>query len=161
MNIINAKNKTIDITEHPVRIALVVSRFNENITGALLDGAITHLQDFNITDDAITVVHVPGAVEIPIAAKRLAKSGQFDAIITLGAVIKGETAHFEYVSEQVNQGCQRVVHDYDIPVIFGVITAYTQEQAQARSNGDHGHLGIEAVDSALEMISVLKQIDKS
>lgn len=139
-------------------VAIVVSRFNSDITNKLLEGAIERLHELEFADDQITVVWVPGAVEIPIVAQRLAKDNEYAAIITLGAVVYGETYHFDYVCDQVSQGCQRVALDNDIPVIFGVLTTKSMEQAIERVGGKRGHHGRESADAAYEMVSVLRQI---
>jgi 6,7-dimethyl-8-ribityllumazine synthase len=139
-------------------IAIVVSRFNQEITQKQYDGAIKRLEELDFDTQQITVVRVPGAIEIPLAAQRLAKTEKFEAIICLGAVIMGETKHFDYVCQQVSYGCQKVALTYDIPVIFGVLTTDTEEQAYDRVGGKHGHIGRSAVDTAFELISVLRQI---
>lgn len=138
-------------------IAIVVSRFNEEITQKLHDGALERLQELGFASDRITVAWVPGAVEIPLTAQRLARTGKFEAIICLGAVIYGETRHFDYVCEQVSQGCQSVALAEDIPVIFGVMTTLNMEQSHARVS-EKRHMGRDAVDAAFEMVSVLNQI---
>jgi 6,7-dimethyl-8-ribityllumazine synthase len=149
------------ITEQPLttppRIAIVVSRFNEEITSQLLKGAGQRLQERFPAAEAV-IVWVPGAIEIPLVAQRLARKGHFDALIVLGAVIRGETSHYDYVCQQVSDGCQRVALNCDIPVIFGVLTTDDELQALARVGGDHGHKGREAVDAAFSMISVLRQL---
>lgn len=139
-------------------IALVVSRFNEEITQALYEGAVARLQELGFANENITVVWVPGAVEIPLTAQRLARADGYEAIICLGAVIRGETTHYDYVCDQVSMGCQRVALENDVPVIFGVLTTENEEQAHDRIGGKHGHKGRDAVDAALEMVSVLRQI---
>lgn len=139
-------------------IGVVVSRFNEEVTQKLLDGANQRLEELGFDSEQITVVWVPGAIEIPLTAQRLARSGQFEAIICLGAVILGETKHFDYVCQQVSYGCQQVALTQDIPVIFGVLTTDTEEQAFARAGGEQGHVGRSAVDTAFQMISTLRQI---
>lgn len=139
-------------------IAIVVSRFNAEVTEALYQGALQRLKDLQFGDEHITVVWVPGAVEIPLVAKRLARTDQYKAIICLGAVIRGETSHYDYVCQQVSHGCQQVALENDIPVIFGVLTTENEEQALARAGGIHGNKGADAVDAALEMISVIEQI---
>jgi 6,7-dimethyl-8-ribityllumazine synthase len=139
-------------------IAIVVSRFNQEITQKLYDGAIQRLKELNVDTQKVTVVWVPGAIEIPLAAQRLAKTKKYEAIICLGAVIMGETKHFDYVCQQVSFGCQTVALTHDIPVIFGVLTTDTEEQAYDRVGGLHGHKGRSAVDTAFELISVLRQI---
>ena len=142
----------------PFPIALVISRFNEEITDRLYHGALERLQELNVPDDFITALWVPGAIEIPLAAQQLAKTKNFRAIITLGAVIRGETDHYDYVCSQVSHGCSRVSLDTEVPVIFGVLTTDTEEQALARSGGAHSHKGREAIDAAFSMVSVLEQI---
>ncbi|MBS0358386.1 MAG: 6,7-dimethyl-8-ribityllumazine synthase [Proteobacteria bacterium] len=139
-------------------VAIVVSRFNEMITKALCDGAITRLKEFGFHDDQITVVWVPGAVEIPLITKKLAQTKKYEAIITLGAVIQGDTRHFDYVCKQVSDGCAAIALNYDIPVIFGVLTTDNLEQAQERIGGKHGHKGKEAAETAVEMVSLLREI---
>lgn len=141
-------------------IALVISRFNEPITQALYEGAVLRLQELGFTDKQITAVWVPGAVEIPLTAQQLAKRDKFAAITCLGAVIRGETDHYDYVCQQVSQGCQQVALDYEIPVIFGILTTDNEDQAWDRVGGHHGHKGKEAVDAALDMVSVLRQIEQ-
>jgi 6,7-dimethyl-8-ribityllumazine synthase len=145
-------------SENNFPVALVVSRFNEEITKPLLDGALSRLADLGFEPNQITVAWVPGAVEIPIAAQRLAQLGTFDAIVCLGAVIRGETTHYDYVCEQASQGCQHVALQNDIPVIFGVLTTENEEQARDRIGGKHGHKGRDAVDAAVDIVSVLRQI---
>ena len=140
------------------RIAIIVSVFNESITQALQEGALTHLKNKGFTDHQITIVAVPGAFEIPVVAQRLAKKGIYGAIIALGAVIRGETTHYDYVCEQVSLGCQRVMLDYAIPVIFGVLTTENEEQALTRVGGEHGHKGKDAVDAAVRMVDVVKEL---
>lgn len=145
--------------EKPFNIAIIISRFNEEVTEMLFDGAMDRLRELNFPEEQITAIWVPGAVEIPLTAQRLAKTDIYEAIICLGAVIRGETSHYDYVCEQVSQGCQRVALDHDIPVIFGVLTTEDEQQALARAGRGHSHKGKEAVDAALEMVSVLRQIE--
>ncbi len=152
MNQIEAKQ------EKPFPIAVVVSRFNEEITSGLLEGAVARLRELEFEDSQVTIVKVPGAVEIPLVAQRLAQLGSFDAIVCLGAVIRGETTHYDYVCEQVSQGCQHAALQNDLPVIFGILTTENEEQARDRIGGKHGHKGRDAVDAAVEMVSVLRQI---
>lgn len=140
-------------------VALVTSRFNLDVTERLYQGALDRLREHAFADEHITSVWVPGAVEIPIVAQRLARADQYEVIICLGAVIRGETSHYDYVCEQVSWGCQKVALDNSIPVIFGVLTTDTEEQALARAGGDYGNKGRDAIDAALEMVSVVRQID--
>jgi 6,7-dimethyl-8-ribityllumazine synthase len=139
-------------------VAVVVSKFNQNITQKLYDGALERLKELGFSDDRITVAWVPGAVEIPITAQRFARSGKYEAVICLGAVIFGETRHFDYVCEQVSQGCQQVALEHDLPIIFGVLTTENMQQAIERVGGSKGHAGRHAADAAYEMVSVLNQI---
>lgn len=141
------------------QIAIVVSQFNEEITGRLYQGAMERLKEFGFKEDRIVTVFVPGAIEIPIIAKRLAKSGVFEAVVCLGAVIRGDTSHYDYVCNQVSDGCQRIALDHEVPVIFGVLTTDNEEQALARVGGEHGHKGREAIDAAMAMVSVMRQLD--
>jgi|SRR5579883_665430 len=140
------------------KIAIITSRFNPEITQKLFDGAVARLTELTIDEKDITAVWVPGAVEIPITAQHLANTKKYAAIICLGAVIYGETKHFDYVCQQVSHGCQHVSLNSNIPLIFGVLTTDNMEQAHARTGGAKGHMGRYAADSAVEMISVLQQI---
>lgn len=144
-----------------MRFAIVVSEFNQNITDALLQGTVSRFAELNIHQEQIKIIKVPGAVEIPLAAQLLAKQNQYQAIICLGAVIRGETTHYDYVCEQVSQGCQRVMLDYNLPVIFGVLTTENDEQAQDRVGGKHGHKGKDAVDAAMVMVKLIKELTKT
>lgn len=146
--------------EHQQRfpVAIVVSKFNEEITHELKQGALKRLIDCGFTDQDITLVEVPGAVEIPLVAKKLAKKNAYGAIIALGAVIRGETTHYDYVCQQVSDGCQQVALEYEVPVVFGVLTTENEEQAWDRVGGKHGHKGADAVDCALSMQSITREI---
>ncbi len=137
-------------------LAIVVSLFNEEITSALLAGALARLAELGVPEKNIKVVKVPGAVEIPLTAKILAQSKKYEALICLGAVIRGETSHYDYVCSQVSEGCQNVMLTYDLPVIFGVLTTENEAQARARVGGTIGHKGREAADAALQMITVMR-----
>ena len=137
------------------KIAIITSRFNGPVTEKLYQGAIDRLTEINFPDANIKSVWVPGAFELPLAAQVLAQTNQFDDIITLGAVIRGETTHYDYVCEQASQGCLQVSLKFNIPVIFGVLTTENAEQAYARCGGDKGNKGAESVDCAIEMIEIL------
>jgi len=137
-------------------VAIIVSLFNREITEELQNGAIARLKEHPLTE--ITLIEVPGAVEIPLIAKKLASKGGYNAIIALGAVIRGETSHYDYVCQQVSDGCQRVGLEFDVPIIFGVLTTENEEQAWDRLGGKHGHKGIESADCAIAMNSILQQI---
>ncbi len=143
----------------PFKIAIVISRFNEEITNKLYEGAIERLKELDVAEENITVVWVPGAVEIPITAQRLAKSNQYAAIICLGAVIQGETKHFDYVCDHVTVGTQQLSLAFEMPIVFGILTTDNAQQARDRVGGKKGHKGREAADTAYEMISVLQQIE--
>ena len=141
-----------------MKIGIIVSRFNNFITEKLLDGALDGLKSHGAEDSKISIVHVPGAFEIPLLAQRMAKSGKFDALICLGAVIRGETPHFEYVSEAVTRGIVRAISQHEIPVAFGVLTTNSVEQAMERSGAKDANKGYEAALVAIEMVSVTRQI---
>jgi len=144
---------------HLNKIGIVVGRFNSEITDRLLQGALDELKLAGIDIKQITVVKVPGAVEIPLTAKFLAKTKQYAGIICLGAVIQGDTDHHIYVNEQVSLGCQQVMLECDLPVIFGILTTHNEEQAWQRVGGSHGHKGRDAAATALEMIEILRAIE--
>ena len=138
--------------------AIIVSRFNEFITSKLLAGAIDCLERHGAKDEQITVIWVPGAVEIAITARKLAKSEKYNAIICLGAVIRGQTAHFENVCAQVSRGVGQLNYETGVPAIFGVLTCETIEQAVERAGSKQGNAGANAALSAIEMANLLKQI---
>ncbi len=141
------------------KIAIVVARFNSFIVESLLSGAIDTLQRVgNIAEQDITVVRIPGAFELPLAVQRVAASKKYDAIVALGAVIRGGTPHFEYVSGECVKGIAQVAMQYDLPVAFGVLTVDSIEQAIERAGTKAGNKGGEAAMSALEMINVLEQL---
>ncbi|MBA3988282.1 6,7-dimethyl-8-ribityllumazine synthase [Aliidiomarina maris] len=141
------------------KFAIVVSRFNSFIVDALLEGAVGTLQRIGqVSADDITVVRVPGAYELPLTAKKVADSGKYDAVIAIGAVIRGGTPHFDFVAGEANSGLARVAMESGIPVAFGVITTDTDEQAIDRAGVKHGNKGSEAALSALEMVNVLQQL---
>lgn len=140
------------------RYALVVARFNAFVVESLLEGAIDTLKRHGIKDEDITVFRVPGAWELPLAVKRVAASKKFDAVVALGAVIRGGTAHFEYVAGEAAKGLAAVGLGADLPVIFGVLTVDSIEQAIERSGTKAGNKGAEAALGAIEMVSLLKQI---
>jgi 6,7-dimethyl-8-ribityllumazine synthase len=140
------------------KYAIVVSRFNEFITSKLLGGAIDCLQRHGAADEQITVVWVPGAIEITLAAKKLAAGGKYDAVICLGAVIRGQTSHYDYVCQQIARGVGQINYDSGIPAIFGVLTCETIEQAVERAGTKLGNTGSSAALSAMEMADVLGQI---
>ncbi len=139
------------------KFCIILSRFNDFIGSKLLSGAIDELKRHGVSDDNIDLVKVPGAFEIPIAAQKFAKSGKYDVIITLGAVIKGSTPHFDYVSAEVSKGVAQVSLQTGIPVIFGVLTTDNIEQAIERAGTKSGNKGADAAKSAIEMANLMKQ----
>jgi 6,7-dimethyl-8-ribityllumazine synthase len=153
-----AKNIEGKLTAEGMRIALVVGRFNDFISGKLMEGALDALVRHGADSDDISVVWVPGSFEIPLVAKRLAASHRFDAVITLGAVIRGSTPHFDYVAAEVSKGVAQVTMETGVPVIFGVLTTDTIEQAIERAGTKAGNKGADAAMSAVEMVNLLKQL---
>jgi 6,7-dimethyl-8-ribityllumazine synthase len=142
------------------RLAIVVARFNELVTGKLLEGALECLRAHGVDEDDLLVAWVPGAFELPLVSRRLAASGGFDAVICLGAVVRGETPHFDHVAGQAALGIRTAAEDTGVPVIFGVLTTDTLEQAIDRAGGKHGNKGWDAAMAALETASVLDQLPK-
>jgi 6,7-dimethyl-8-ribityllumazine synthase len=140
------------------KFAIVVSRFNEFITNKLLGGAIDCLQRHGASDDQITVVWVPGTIEITPIAKKLAESGTYGAVICLGAVIRGSTSHYDYVCQQITRGVGQINYDTGVPTIFGVLTCDTIEQAIERAGTKQGNAGTSAATAAMEMADLLGQL---
>lgn len=140
------------------KFAIVVSRFNDFITEKLVGGAVDALVRTGVEEDDIDVVKVPGAFEIPMLAKHAALAGRYDAVICLGAVIRGATPHFDYVSAEVSKGVAQASMDSGLPVIFGVITTDTIEQAIERAGSKAGNKGAEAAAAAIEMVDLLEQL---
>ena len=140
------------------KFAIVVSRFNEFITNKLLSGAIDCLQRHGAGDDQITVVWVPGTIEITPVAKKLAESGTYGAVICLGAVIRGSTSHYDYVCQQIARGVGQINYDTGVPTIFGVLTCDTIEQAIERAGTKQGNAGTNAATAAMEMADLLGQL---
>lgn len=141
-----------------LKIALVVSRFNSFITERLLEGALDCLRRHGVADSGLTMVRVPGAWEIPLVAQKLAKAKAHDAVICLGAVIRGSTPHFDYVAAEVSKGIAHVSLESGVPILFGVLTTDTLEQAVERAGSKSGNKGYAAAESALEMINLLKDL---
>jgi 6,7-dimethyl-8-ribityllumazine synthase len=140
------------------RFSIVVSRYNEHITTKLLAGAVETLRAGGVADDAIDVAWVPGAWEIPLVAQRLALSEQYDAVLCLGAVIKGETTHDEHINRQVSSSLGQIALESDVPILFGVLTCNTVEQAIHRAGGNVGNKGQECAAAALEMVRLLAKL---
>jgi 6,7-dimethyl-8-ribityllumazine synthase len=141
-----------------MRICVVVSRWNEFVTRKLLEGALATLRERGLADDDVITAWVPGAFEVPTAAKWAAEGGRFDAVVCLGAVIRGDTAHFEYVAGGAAEGIRAVSLSSGIPVIFGVLTVDTVDQALSRAGGKDGHKGSEAALAAIEMVSLRRRL---
>ena len=139
------------------KFGIIVGRFNEFIGGKLLDGALDGLKRHGVSEENIEIVWVPGAYEIPLVSKRMAKTKNYDAILCLGAVIRGETPHFDYVSSEVSKGIANVSIDTEVPIIFGVLTTDTIQQAIERAGTKAGNKGFDAAVSAIEMTNLLSQ----
>lgn len=140
------------------RYAIVVSRFNEFITSRLLGGAVDCLQRHGASDEQITAVWVPGTIEITPVAKKLAQSGQYASVICLGAVIRGQTSHYDYVCQQISRGVGTINYDTGVPTIFGILTCETIEQAVERAGTKQGNAGASAALAAMEMADVLGKL---
>ncbi|MFN3882314.1 MAG: 6,7-dimethyl-8-ribityllumazine synthase [Nitrincola lacisaponensis] len=141
------------------KYAIVVGRFNAFVVESLLEGALDTLKRHGVSEDNIRIIRVPGAFEIPLAVKKVAGQKQDDAIIALGAVIRGGTPHFEYVSAESSKGIAQVMMDYDLPVANGILTVNSIEQAVERSGTKAGNKGAEAALSALEMVSLMRRLE--
>ena len=149
-----------DLQARGRRFAIVASRFNEVVVARLAEGALDCLRSHDVAEDDLDVAWVPGAFELPLAARRLAASGNYDAVICLGAVVRGETSHYEFVAGRAAEGIARAADDTGVPVIFGVLTTDTLEQALDRAGGKHGNKGWDAATAAMEMASLLEQLPK-
>jgi 6,7-dimethyl-8-ribityllumazine synthase len=143
------------------RFAVVASRFNEVVVNQLVAGATECLRRHDVADDDVDVVWVPGAFELPLAANRLARTDRYDAVICLGAVIRGETAHFDHVAGQAAAGIQRAALDTGVPVLFGVLTTENFDQAMDRAGGKHGNKGWDSAMAAMEMAGLLDSLPKA
>ena len=152
--------KTIEgaLTTNGEKFCIIISRFNEFIGSKLLSGALDELKRHGIAEDTIDVVWVPGAFEIPVIAKKCAKSGRYNAIITLGAVIKGSTSHYDYVCAEVSKGVGSVSLETEVPVIFGVLTTDNLEQAIERAGTKAGNKGADAATAAIEMANLMSAL---
>ncbi len=137
-----------------VRVAVVAARFNAHIVDELLAGCLRRLKQMGLADGAVDVHRVPGAFELPVAAKILAQTGKYGAVVCLGCVIRGDTPHFDYVAGECARGIQQVALSESLPVIFGVLTTNTEDQALARIGGSHGHAGERAAQAAAEMVAL-------
>ena len=141
-----------------LRFAIVVSKYNEFVTSRLLAGALDVLTKAGASQGGIEVARVPGAFEIPLVARRMARSGRFDAVICLGAVIRGETPHFEYISAEASRGIGQAAWEADLPVVFGVLTTENVEQAMERAGAPERNKGAEAARTAIEMVTLLRAL---
>lgn len=147
------------VSERQVKIGIVAARFNEFIVSKLLSGAVDGLVRHNVDEDNICVAWVPGAFEIPVAASKMANSGKYDAVICLGAVIRGSTSHYDYVCNEVSKGIAQVSLSSGVPVMFGVLTTENIEQAIERAGTKAGNKGYECAEGAIEMINLLSEIE--
>lgn len=147
------------LTAEGLKVGIIVSRFNEFITSKLLSGSIDCLKRHGAKEDNIEICWVPGAFEIPVIAKKMASKGKYDAVICLGTVIRGATPHFDYVSSEVSKGVAHVSLDKEVPVIFGVLTTDTIEQAIERAGTKAGNKGYDTAMSAIEMSNLIKILD--
>jgi 6,7-dimethyl-8-ribityllumazine synthase len=143
-----------------LKVAIVRARFNQEITDSLLNGCVEGLTDHNVSKEDISIFDVPGSFEIILAAKKAAISGEFDTVITIGAVIKGDTPHFDYISQAVTAGIVQVNLEIEIPVIFGVITVLSHEQALERAKSDKTNKGYEVALASIEMVRTCEKIDE-
>lgn len=141
-----------------IRIGIVAARFNESITSKLLGGALDGLKRHDVCEDSIDIAWVPGAFEIPLIASKMAKSGKYDAIICLGAVIRGSTTHFDYVCSEVSKGIAQASLNSDIPIMFGVLTTENIEQAIERAGTKAGNKGFDCAVGAIEMVNLIRVI---
>ncbi|MCK9377539.1 MAG: 6,7-dimethyl-8-ribityllumazine synthase [Syntrophobacterales bacterium] len=141
-----------------LKFALIVSRFNSFITERLLEGALDCLRRQGVSEDHLTITRVPGAWEIPLVAQRLAKTGSYDGVICLGAVIRGSTPHFDYVAAEVSKGIAQVSLDSGVPIGFGILTTDSLEQAIERAGSKAGNKGFAAAEAAIEMVNLLKEL---
>ena len=148
-----------NLVSKEIRIGIFVARFNEFITSKLLGGAVDCLKRHNVDEDSIDVAWVPGAFEIPLIASKMAKSGKYDAVICLGAVIRGSTSHYDYVCSEVSKGVASVSLNSDIPVMFGVLTTDTIEQAIERAGTKAGNKGYDCASGAIEMVNLIREIE--
>ena len=148
-----------NLVSKKIKVGIVAARFNEFITSKLLSGALDGLKRHNVEEDDISVAWVPGAFEIPLIASKMAKSGKYDAVICLGAVIRGSTTHYDYVCSEVSKGIASVSLASDIPVLFGVLTTDNIEQAIERAGTKAGNKGYDCALSAIEMVNLIREIE--
>ena len=147
------------LVSEQIKIGIVAARFNEFITSKLLAGAIDGLKRENVSEDDIEVAWVPGAFEIPLIASKMANSGRYDAVICLGAVIRGSTSHYDYVCSEVSKGIAQTSLSSGLPILFGVLTTDTIEQAIERAGTKAGNKGFECAQGAIEMVNLIRSLD--
>ena len=152
----NTEPRTGSLLADEVRLTIIVSRFNSRITRRLMSGALQAVDKYGVDSSRVQLLEVPGAWEIPLLARKVACDGKADAVIALGAVIRGETAHFDFVAGEAARGLAQVQADTGVPVVFGVLTTENAAQAMERSGGTVGNKGAEAVETALEMVNLLR-----
>ncbi len=148
------------LVSQDIRVAIVAARFNEFITSKLVSGALDSLKRHDVPEEQISVAWVPGAFEIPLIASKMAKSGRYDAVICLGAVIRGATSHYDYVCSEVSKGIAAISLESGIPVLFGVLTTDSIEQAIERAGSKAGNKGSECAMGAIEMVSLIRELDR-
>jgi 6,7-dimethyl-8-ribityllumazine synthase len=148
----------VDHVPRDARVGVVAARFNEQVVDGLLSGCLRRLTELGLNTDRVEIHRVPGAFELPVAAKLLAESKRVHAVICLGCVIRGDTPHFDYVAGEAARGIQKVSIESGIPVIFGVLTTNTEQQARDRIGGSHGHAGERAAEAAIEMIAFAENV---
>jgi 6,7-dimethyl-8-ribityllumazine synthase len=155
--------KTLEgkMTAREIRIGIVAARFNEFITSRLVGGALDGLRRHDVGEDSIDVAWVPGAFEIPLIAKKMAKSGKYNAVICLGAVIRGSTSHYDYVCNEVSKGIAAVSMETEVPVMFGVVTTENIEQAIERAGTKAGNKGYDCALGAIEMVNLIRTMDQA
>ena len=153
------EGKLVSSAEKPIRVGIIASRFNEFITGKLLEGALDGLRRHDIPEEQISVAWVPGAFEIPLIAKKMAGSGKYDAVICVGAVIRGSTTHYDYVCSEVSKGIAAVSLETGVPVLFGVLTTENIEQAIERAGTKAGNKGYECALGAIEMVNLIRGLE--
>jgi 6,7-dimethyl-8-ribityllumazine synthase len=141
-----------------VRVGIVAARFNADVTEELLDGCMRRLDELGIDGSRVELHRVPGAFELPVAAKMLARTKRFGSIVCLGCIIRGDTPHFDYVAGEAARGIQQVALEENLPVIFGVLTVNTEQQAKERTGGKHGHYGERAAEAAAEMMALMLRL---
>lgn len=149
-----------NLVSRGIRVGIVAARFNEFITSRLVDGALDGLKRHETAEADIQIAWVPGAFEIPLIASKMAKSGKYDAVICLGAVIRGSTSHYDYVCSEVSKGVAQVALNSDIPVMFGVLTTDTIEQAVERAGTKAGNKGSECALGAIEMVNLIRELER-